>query len=286
MRSNLRRVEKIIRKPFEKWKVGDFKNDEKILDDFIDLYQLNSVIVSLNAIKMWLMFQKAKGSIIEDYGDIIKDLGKTKDDQVHKQEKTDIEEDLGDDFEWPIMQAKIRKYVSQNIDKVKGVKLKQLVMVSLFGLQPSTRIGNYLGMVVKDGEGGKLSSNKNYLIVPTKRNDSYKFIFNKYKTSKHIGKTELKVVDKLLSQVLDKYTDTLDGEDPLLFDMTQAQITNNLKSITKKIFGVGFSVNVFRHSFLTNFLSGNPSIEEKSKMAKVIGQTYKPSRGESYVRID
>ena len=283
MKSNLRRIEKIIDKDFNKWKISDFKEDEKILDDFTDKFQLNTVIVSMNAIKVWLMMNKAPVKIIEEYGDIIKDLGKLKDDNVKEQKKTPAEEELGDDFDFDIMEKKIKKYVEKEYETAKGSKLRQLLLVSLFGLQPPTRIGNYLKMEIRKGQGTKLSNDKNYLM---KNKGEYKFIFNKYKTSKHIGKVELPVKNQLLKNVLDRYLKNIPADQKELFEATQSQITNNLESITKKIFDVPFSVNVFRHAFLTYFLNKNPSIKEKETMAKIIGQTYKTPRMEKYVRIE
>ena len=46
------------------------------------------------------------------------------------------------------------------------------------------------------------------------------------------------------------------------------------------------STNLFRHSFLSWFLSQNPTIEEKKKITRLIGQNLHASRAEKYQRHD
>jgi len=284
IKSNLRRVEIIIDKKFKDWKIGDFKDDEKIIDDFVDKYQLNSVIVSISAIKSWLIWNNAPQELIDDYNDIVKDLIKSKDDQVNKQEKSGIEEDLGDDFDWDVLSGKSRKFIEKNIEDANGSKLKNLLILGLFSLQPPTRIGNYLGLEYRKGDGKKLKEDRNYLTE--KKNGKYKFIFNKFKTSKYLGKTELSVEDPLLEELLNKYVKTLKGRNPILFNMNSSQISNTLKSITKRFLKTGITLNPFRHSFISNYMKEEHSIEEKTKIAKILGQTYKVPRMEKYARID
>tara|TARA_R110000851_G_scaffold317415_2_gene480906 strand:+ start:742 stop:1659 length:918 start_codon:yes stop_codon:yes gene_type:complete len=283
MKSNLRRVEKIIDKNFDDWEVDDFKDHEKIIDDLTDKYQLNTVIVTLNAIKVWLIINKKPVKIIEEYGEIIKELGRLKDNTVKEQKKTDVEEELGKDFNFDNMREKIRDYVEENYESSKGTKLKDLLLVSLFSLQPPARIGNYLNMEIKQGVGSSLPKDKNYLM---KNKGEYKFIFNKYKTAKHIGQVELEVKDELLKNVITKYLKNIPGDQEELFESDQSKVTSALIRATKKIFDVGFSLNVFRHSFLTEFLGKNPSIIEKEYMAKIIGQKYEVPRMEKYSRIE
>ena len=282
MKSNLRRVEKLIGKKIETWKESDFKDDSKIFDNLVEKYQPNSIIVTLNAIKVWLLINKSSAKIIDEYGKLIKELGQEKDNETNRQKKTAAEEDLGDDFDFEKLRSKVKSYVTEHLPEANTEsKLRQLLLVSLFSLQIPTRIGNYLGMEMRKGEGSKLENNKNYLM---KTKTGWKFIFNKFKTSKYLGKVELRVEDKLLQDVLEKYISKIPRKQDVLFDATQSQITNNLNSITKKIFNVPFSVNLFRHSFSSWFLSTNPSIVEKEKTAKILGQVYAPSRMEKYAR--
>lgn len=282
MVSNLRRLEKTMDIPFDKWKVSDFKNSEKIVDGLVDKYQLNSVLVSISAAKVWLMSKDAPEDIIDDYHEIMKDLSKTKDETVKEQKKTPTEEELGEDFEYPKMKAKIEKYIKENINKATNHQLRNLMLVGLYSLQPPTRIGNYLDMQVRSGTGKGLPKDKNYLLV---NDGKFTFVFNKYKTSNSIGQVVLPVEDELLEELLEKYVETLKGKKPIFIDRYQGSITAYLKTITKKIFGVPFSVNTFRHSFLTHFMEGNPSIKDKEKIAKIVGQIYKPSRAELYSRV-
>lgn len=283
MKSNLKRVEKIIGKEIDKWKPSNFSDPEKLLDKIVEKYSLNTAIVTMNAVKMWLMAENAKASLIEEYTDYIKELAHEKDEGVNKQEKTAAEEELGENFNFKKLQDTVRKYVSDRLPEAKGNELVKLLLISLYTLQPPTRIGNYLDMEIRKGDGKRLKNDKNYLMI---KDGKYKFIFNKYKTSKHLGKVELPVEDKLLEKVIAKHIDGKTGKTPTFLEKSQSQVTQNLNSITKKVLDVPISVNVFRHSFLTDFMAGNPSISEKEKVAKIVGQTYKAPRMETYSRVE
>ena len=281
--SNLKRIETAIDKKFEDWNVSDFKNDEKIIDELSDKYQLNSVIVSISALKSWLIFNKSDEKIIKEYNEALKDMIKIKNDKVNTQEKNEIEKALGDDFDWEIIQSKSKEFIEKNIKNAKNNKLRSLLILGLFSLQPPARLGNYLNMEYRKGDGKKLNTDMNYL---TLKNGKYKFIFNNYKTSKYLGKVELEVKNELLEELLTKYLKTLEGRNPILFSMSSSQMTQILKKTTKKFFKVGITLNTFRHAFATFFMKSDPSIEEKQHIAKVIGQTYRVSRLEQYKRIE
>ena len=203
LRSNLKRVEKALEKPIEEWKVATFKDDEKVIDALVEDYALNSVLVSLSAIKGWLMFNDAPEKLVEEYKEAINDLVEENRDKAHKQEKTEVEEELGENFEYKNLHNKVREFISDNLEKATGSKLRDLVILGLYGLIPPARIGNYLDMSVRSGRGDRLKNDKNY-IVKSKDGD-YRFIFNKYKTSKHLGKVVYKIKDQLMEKLLDKY---------------------------------------------------------------------------------
>lgn len=284
MKSNLKRVEKVIKKDIKDWKIKDFENPEKILDDLVENYSLNTAIVSMSAIKSWLIEENAKASLIEEYTDYIKELTHEKESIVNQQEKTDLEKELDENFEWKNLTKKVKDYIEKNIDKnINKNDLTKLLLIGLYTLQPPARIGNYLNMEIRKGDGKKLSNDKNYLML---KDGKYKFIFNKYKTSKHLGKVELPVTDPLLTKLITKHIEDKKGRVPIFLNLTQSQVTQFLNSISKKILGVPVSVNVFRHSFLSDFMKRNPSIKEKKEIASIVGQKYRIPRMEKYSRIE
>jgi len=282
IRSNLRRVERVMDIKFDKWKISDFKNDEKVLEKLIEDYQLNSVIVSISALKSWLITKNAPEKITSEYDSIVRDLSREKSNIVNKQEKTSDEEELGEDFEWKQLTEKSRKFIKANMEDASKEKLRNLLILGFFSLQPPARIGNYLNMQVRSTK-KKLPLTHNYLV---RNGDGMKFIFNKYKTAKHIGQVELEVEDNLLKELLNKYIEKLPGKNPVLLNMSSSNVVSSLKKITKKFLNVGISVNTFRHSFLSDFLNSNPSIKEKERIAKIIGQKYRAPRMETYKRIN
>jgi len=152
MKSNLKRIEKVTGKKIEEWKAIDFKNPEAILDKIIEDYSLNTALVTMNAIKMWLMMENASAKIIDEYTEYIKDLSHEKDNTVKKQQKNDLEEELGENFDFKRLQKTVRDYVSKNLDGARNNELIKLLLISLFTLQPPTRIGNYLNMEIRRGD--------------------------------------------------------------------------------------------------------------------------------------
>jgi hypothetical protein len=67
--------------------------------------------------------------------------------------------------------------------------------------------------------------------------------------------------------------------------MSQEGVSNAVRSGSKRITGKELTLNALRHIFLTHFTASNPSIEEKSRVAKLVGQTYHPNRMELYARV-
>ena len=165
------------------------------------------------------------------------------------------------------------------------------MLLALFSLQPPVRLGNYLDMKIKKG---KKKSFKSY---PKKFNylfdtgDAYSFVFNNYKTAKTSGQIVLPVSDPVLISILDKWTNDYNSSDNFLTNangkaMTQTNMSNALESGSKKLLGKLLRANSFRHIFITHFLGTNPSIEEKTKVLGIMGQSYRPSQGEKYARVD
>ena len=281
--SNIKRVEKSIGIKFENWKESDFKNVEKVVDNLVEDYSLNSVLVSISTIKSWLMYHEASEELIKEYNNVVNDLAKEKDNLVDSQKKSKDEEDLGEDFDWKILTEKSRKFIEKNLPTKDKTKLRGLLILGLFSLQEPTRIGNYLDMEYRKMKSGEsLPKDKNYLI---NNNGKFKFIFNTYKTSKYLGQVVLPVEDELLTKLLTDYSEFLKNKD-IVFGQSSSNISFILKNITKHFLKTGISLNPFRHSYLTWFLKQNPSINEKQRVARIIGQKYTIPRMEKYSRID
>lgn len=286
--SAISRLQKVIKMNFDEWTEKTFNNVEAITDLLIEEYSLNTVILSILMIIRFLEYKNGSIKIIQEYKDVLNELiqEKRKDEISQKQ----TVEEAQNWISYPELKQKVEELAPDYLTNKKAfTKMRNFVILALFTLQPPTRIGNYLEMKLKETNKRDVKSlNKKYNYI-TKQNDKYKMIFNNYKTSKYIGKVEHVIENETLNKLLDKYiNDYLKGDE--LFEnanrkpMTQSNFTQAQESVTTELLGKKLSTNDFRHIFLSWFLSTNPTIEEKEKIAHIIGQKYKPSRMELYQR--
>ncbi len=293
-RNGFKRIEKILDKPIKDITESDFEDSSDILDSLLDKYSNNTAIQTLLFIKFLLRQLDAPEKLIEEYHEYMLELVADRNEQENSQKKNPAEEALGEDFDYEKMRDKFLKEVADMPSSPSFSMSRAMLMLGLFLLQPPTRIGNYLNMVIRK-PGQRLKKDTNYLIVGP--DEDYKFIFQSYKTSKNLGKIELPVKNDTLKKLITGYLEKHPSYNkpkkvsefivnPNGASISQSNFTQILKSITNKIYGVPGSTNLFRHSFLTWFLSQNPNIEEKKKITRLIGQNLHASRAEKYQRHD
>ncbi len=290
--TGLKRLEKILSKPFDKLTLNDFSNSESILDKTTDLYSLNTTISTILSIIKFIEFKKGKEKLIEDYREILNELIQQRNASQGKQEFKEGEEQNWIDYEELKSQV---EFLSKSIylkNKKSFTEYRNFLILALYVLMPPARIGNYLNMLKKDGGSMKqkidsLPKNHNYLV---KTGDTYTLIFNEYKTSKVLGKIKYEIKNEILNKLISKYLEDYNNNSKNKYfminasgkQMSQTGFTNGQSSITKKLFNKHITNNMFRRIFFTWFLSTNPSVEEKQKVLRVSGQNYKPSMVEKY----
>lgn len=297
MISSLKRLAKVLDKDVDKIKVSDLENVEGVMDMLTEKFSLNTVIQTILGIKLVLRNLKGKKAekLIEKYHEVLNELINERNSNGDKQEKTKSEEDLGENFDWQNIKKLFLDHVKeQDLKDLSFSRLRALLMMGLFVLQPPARLGNYLNMEVRSKPLKNVKKDKNYLFF----GEDPKFVFQNYKTAKILGKVELPIKSKVLMDLIMAYLskhpqhksknhkphEFLVREDGT--PISQSAFTQTLKGITKKILGTGISINTLRHAFLTWFQSQNPSLKEKQKIAELVGQTYKQSRMEKYKRVD
>ena len=125
-------------------------------------------------------------------------------------------------------------------------------------------------------------------------NNTYELVFNQYKTSQYLGQIDHTIDENnIISKILPRYIEVRDNfinnkKNLTLFvnkekrDMTQSNITDTLKYITRKVVDKELSVNLIRHIFISDYLSLNHTIEEKRQIANFMGQTYDATMMEKY----
>ena len=147
-------------------------------------------------------------------------------------------------------------------------------------------------------EAQKLDKNFNY-IVCNKNGNAIALIYNNYKTKKRYGQYTIDltkpdqkpnfVFSEIKKAMKDFIKETNIHSNQLLFPNVNGNVNtkfsdriNNLFSMTKK----KISVNILRHSFITDFIDKNPKLSDNTKnlMAKYLGHS--SSMFDSYRRLD
>ena len=294
MKGNLKRLEKVLGKPFDEFKVSDFNNVEEIAKKLKDKYSLSTRTSAVLAIRQFMRYKKVGKDAEKPYDDLLAELVAEKKDNDTNQEKTPNEREGW--IEWDDLQQKVSELVPDVIaDKTMGFTVfRNFLLVALFSLQPPTRIGNYLDMKYRDAssmkrDGTKLKKNHNYIIH--EGDGKYTFVFNNYKTAKSVGQLKHKVENDILNQVIHhwfsnynvkrkEFLTTADGK-----PMSQASASNALVYGSRRFLHKPTNLNTYRHMFLTHFMSQNPTIEEKQKVLTLVGHKYTPSTTEKYTRV-
>ncbi len=290
--TGLKRLEKILSKPFDELTLKDFSNTEEILNKTTDLYSLNTTISTILSIIKFIEFKSGKEKLIEDYRDILNELIQQRNSSQGKQEFKEGEKDNWIDYEELKGQVEFLSNTIYLKNKKSFTEYRNFLILALYVLMPPARIGNYLNMLKKDGSNMKqkidsLPKNHNYIV---KTDNTYTLIFNEYKTSKILGKIKYEIKNEILNKLISKYLEDHNNNSKNKYfminasgkQMSQTGFTNGQSSITKKLFNKHITNNMFRRIFFTWFLSTNPSVEEKQEVLRVSGQNYKPSMVEKY----
>jgi len=291
--TGLKRLEKILEKPFDKIRISDFKNAEKVVDKITELYSLNTTIGTILSINRFLLFKKANIKLIGNYREILNDLIQERNKGQTSQEFKQGEKENWMNYE--DLKNQVEEKAGDYLDNKKSfTEFRNFLILCLFTLIPPARVGNYLNMVKKNGDTMKqksssLNKKHNYIV---KKDGKYSLVFNQYKTAKILGKVIYEIENEILTDLLDKYFEDYNKDEKNRFfminasgkPMTQTNFTNSQASISKKLFNKKLTNNMFRRIFFTHFLSTNPSVEEKQKILRISGQNYKPSQVEKYDR--
>lgn len=120
-------------------------------------------------------------------------------------------------------------------------RLQNYVILSLYTLQPPRRLMDYTEMRLH----GEIDKEKDNYI------DKSKFVFNKYKTSKFTGKEEVSINPKL-KFILNKWNKHNPHEYLLVGTNNKKLTSSQLQQRLNTILGRQASVNILRHSFLSD----------------------------------
>jgi hypothetical protein len=172
------------------------------------------------------------------------------------------------------------------LNKKTNLTAHDAALIAVYTMIAPRRVKDFqLIRIATDTE--ELDKEYNYVILNS-RSKPLNFVFNNFKTSKTFGSQRFKI-PRGLSTKLKIHIDSADlhfGD--FLFGRTKsapyASFSSQITKVFKKYTGKAISVNLLRHSMVSNFLSKKRSIAEKKDLAFKMSQSV--SMQMSYDRID
>jgi len=204
--------------------------------------------------------------------------------------KTTISQQIGEN---KIKQTQIGKYMdwpdissmTKNALESNDTPIKEKAILSLYTLIPPRRLEySYMKIIRKKSTKvstdyiKKLDKSFNYLLI-SKKGKPQEFIMNKYKTQSKYGQQIIKIDSEQLINILSKYiTEYKILNNEYLFLNSKNKNYENtfsifLTSILKKYTRKPLTVNILRHSFITEFLSKKQSLNKRKAIAMLMGNS-------------
>jgi len=160
-------------------------------------------------------------------------------------------------------------------DSKSMVDFRNFLIVSLFTLQIPVRVSNYVNMKVVDDE-EFVDDNSNYLLL---KGDSYKLIFNKYRTSHILGTKRINIVNPTIQFLIDKYltmynkdsTNFLIQSDKNKRPMNGRQIEEAFQKGIENAIGSKISIDNLRASYMKHIIELDPEFQDKLDIAQIMG---------------
>lgn len=159
-------------------------------------------------------------------------------------------------------------------------------ILAVYSLFPPRRLKDYSEMKVINTNKAKPGLH-NYLLLQPQTPEtpgaytSAKFIFGDYKTAKSYGVQRFDVPHKLFLQLLpiakDRIGASLFYNDRTKEKLAQSTFSERMSEAVKAKVDPDFKKNagptVFRHSYITHFLAGNPDTKKRKEIAKQMAHT-------------
>ena len=249
-------------------KMKDLSNVETITKKISTISSnINTIRTYLQAILYFLRNMKSRNHVLEQkYSEAITDLSK---EMISNMEKNKLSASEADSYlPWDeIIKARDKLRDSKGI-----TNLKAYLLIGLYTYIPPRRVKDYLLMKYVTDE-DKLDDEYNYLIID---GDTVLLIFNTYKGSDKKGPIEIEFdAPRIYLEKLKEYIDKKDiKRGDLMFGFKgQPELSNYIKRTMKRMTGKDVSVNLFRHSYISNNITNNMSVEEKKHIAELMGHS-------------
>jgi integrase len=258
--------------------------DIELVEIYFEQYSLNTRKLLFATILKFLSVMDAKRGLREEWALFYEGIKK---EVVEIEKKNELKESEKEKYvEYEEMKQKFKDFVNDEEEVNTGLFL----LANLLLLPAPTRLGNYRDMkfiktdidTYKD-EIEKMDEKENYLLeVKLNTKTIYIYRFGNYKTTDSVGDIVVKIEDPLLIKIVKLAIET--GKFDEIVKTRQVNQTKQLTSITKRIYGVGFSVDMIRHSFITWFYKTSPTAKQKEEVLKLFGNKYTPTTADLYYR--
>jgi len=295
IKQSIVRLEKLLEIKVDDINLNILKDVNHIVNLLTENYSLNSTITTLIHIRKLVRYKKGSEELFLEYNDYINELNEEKEKQREKQTFKDKKEEENY-IEYTELKKTLTDLSHDYLNKKKSfTDYRNYLIVCLYVFMPPCRIQNWILMKVKDisnmkRKGESLIKTYNYLIRLAP--NQYEVIFNNFKTKNILGQTLYRIESKLLNKLIERWLTEYNWRPKnghFLVNangktMEQTNFTHAIANFSNKHFKKELSNNSLRRSFLTYFLSLNPSFIEKQKVLKVCGQKAVQSTAEKYVR--
>lgn len=295
IKQSIIRLEKLLEIKVDDIDLNILKNINGIINLLTENYSLNSTITTLLHIRKLVKYKNGGEALILEYNSYIDELTQLKDKQREKQEFKD-EKEAENYIEYLDLKKKIIDLSSDYLTNKKSfTEYRNYLIVCLYVLMPPCRISNWNLMKIKDvsnmkRKGESLTRSYNYLIRLAP--NQYEVIFNNYKTKSTLGQVVYRIESNLLNKLIERWLNEYNWRPKNGYfmvnangkTMEQSNFTHAIANFSNKLFGKELSNNSLRRSFLSYFLSLNPSFLEKQKVLSICGQSAIQSTAEGYVR--
>lgn len=209
---------------------------------------------------------------VEQYRELMNQDGKKYNDEQKNQEKTQKQKD-----NW------VEQDELTNIFTLLETEANQLYKLKNLSMTDMQKIQNYIILCLVSGKFINIRRSLDWTEMKIKNytdEDNFlkknEFIFNKYKTArfKQFGEQTVEL-PKPLYKIIKKWL-KINPTDYLLFDSQKEKLTpTKLTQRLNKILGKKASINILRHSFLSDKYKNMPSLNELEDEAKEMGHSLK-----------
>lgn len=266
--TTLRSLSKKLGKPIESPK-DIIKNIDEVIKSYDDV-KFNSRKTHMSALISFIDDDKEESKeAVSKLRKLVMNDVSTYNEFINSQEKSKQQEENWIDWNDVIKRyqqfekevAPLWKLKPEELSKGSYNKLKLFVLISCYVLIPPRRLLDYTSFKIRNFDKTK----DNFM-------QGKKFIFNNYKTAKTYGTNEVEISPKLHSIikkwiVINPSDYLITGNNDRFKKISAPQLTNMLNAFFDK----RVSVNILRHSFLTNLYKDIPNLKDMKETASEMG---------------